>query len=160
VQALWLQIGSAVTMPVEVLAALIGLGGASVAAIVQWLVARGVIRSENERLHRQLRDEFQLQQFTAWQSEFQSVMAELLAATDPEANKELQKERIIPLVLKAQLMLNPHFAPHAKVNDLVNKLALAVTGWQGSQDLRAVLAIHGALLDATRETLYVPGKLR
>jgi hypothetical protein len=147
-------------MPIEVLAALIGLSGATVGAIVQWLVARGAIRSENDRLHRQLREEFHLQQFSAWQSEFQSVMSERLAATDPEANKQLQKERIIPLVLKAQLMLNPHLALHAKVNDLVNKLALAVNGWHGPKDIRAVLAAHGALLDAARETLYLPGKLR
>lgn len=87
-------------------------------------------------------------------------MSELLAATDPEANDKLETHRIVPLVLRAQLMLNPQLPHHAKVNDLVNKLALAVNGWDGDQDLRSVLTVHAALLDAARDTLYLPGKLR
>ena len=106
-------------MPIEVLSALIGLGGALVGAIVQWLVARSTIRAETERLHRQLSNEFRLQQFSEWQTEFRSIMAELLALTDPEAQPSLPKERIVPLVLKAQLMLNIQVPSHAKVNGLI-----------------------------------------
>ena len=145
-------------MPTEILAALIGLGGAFVGAIVQWFVARSTIRSETERLHRQLSAEFRLQQFSQWQNQFQTAMSELLAATDPEAGKPFQKERIVPLVLKVQLMLNPHLASHAQVNNLVNNLALTVNGWHGPQDLSSLLEIHGALLEAARQTLYLPGK--
>ena len=147
-------------MAVEVLAALVGVGGVTVGAVVQWLVARNALRAETERLYAKLREEFHLQQFSAWQSQFQSVMSELLAVTDPEANDKLEKQRIIPLVLKAQLMLNPQLPHHAKVNDLVNKLALAVNGWHADQDLRSVLTVHAALLDAARDVLYLPGRLR
>lgn len=140
----------------EVYAALIGLGGATVGAIIQWIVARATIRSETERLYVQLRDEFRFQQFSAWQSTFQSVISDLLAATDPEINQQPQKQQSIPLVLKAQLMLDPNYAPHVKVNGLINKLALAVNGWHGPQDTREILSAHSALLDAARETLYLP----
>lgn len=145
-------------MPIEILAALLGLGGAVVGAIVQWLVARSTIRAETERLHRQLSDEFRLQQFSEWQAEFRSVMSELLALTDPEVNKPFLKERIVPAVLKAQLMLNLEVPSHAKVNGLINALALSVNGWRGSQDMSSILSTHGELLDAARDVLFLPGK--
>ena len=145
-------------MPNEILAAIIGLGGALLGATVQWFVARSTIRAETERLHRQLSTEFRLQQFSEWQTEFRSVMSELLSATDPEANEVLPKMRIVQLVLKAQLMLNPNLPSHAKVNDLINFLALTMNGWHGEQDISSILRAHGELLDASREALYLPGK--
>lgn len=146
-------------MPVEVIVALIGLGGVLVGGIAQWWVAQKTIRAEAERLHGQLSKEFQLQQFSEWQTRFQSLMGELLAATDPESTDgQFAKERIVPLVLQLQLMLNPTLASHAKVNQLINQLALSVCGWHGSPDMRATLTIHAALLDAAKETLYLPGK--
>lgn len=145
-------------MSVEILSALIGLGGAFVGATIQWFVARSTIRAETERLHRQLSTEFRLQQFSEWQIEFRSVMSELLAVTDPEAQRGLPNERVVQLVLKAQLMLNPSLPAHAKVNGLINALALAVNGWHGPQDISSILRTHGDLLEASRETLFLPGK--
>ncbi len=144
-------------MPIEVLVALIGLAGAIVAGTVQWFVARSTIRAETERLHRQLSNEFRLQQFSEWQNRFQDVMADLLVATDPEAGP-LEQKAIVPLVLKAQLMLNPELPSHAKTNGLINHLALATGGWQGKPDAHSILTIHAALLDAAKATLYLPGK--
>lgn len=144
-------------MPIEVIVALLGLGGAIVGGAVQWLVARSTIRAETERLHRQLSNEFRLQQFSEWQSRFQDVMADLLIATDPEAGP-LEQKAIVPLVLKAQLMLNPKLPEHARANGLINQLALATSGWQGKPDARSILTIHAALLDAAKATLYLPGK--
>lgn len=141
----------------EVLAALIGVGGVLLGGTAQWIVARATIRSETERLHRQLSTEFRLQQFSEWQSEFRGVISELLALTDPEVQPELRKDRTIPLILKAQLMLNPLVRSHARVNGLINQLALVVNGWHGPQDAATILRIHGELLDASRETLFLPG---
>lgn len=145
-------------MPNEILTALIGLGGAFVGATIQWFVARSTIRAETERLHRQLSTEFRLEQFSEWQTEFRSVMSELLTVSDPEVNKSPPKDRVVQLVLKAQLMLNPNLPSHTKVNGLINKLALAVNGWHGPQDVTSILRTHSELLDATRETLFLPGK--
>lgn len=141
----------------EILSALIGLGGAFVGATIQWFVARSTIRAETERLHSQLSREFRLEQFSEWQAEFRSVISDLLALTDPEVQQPPAKERIIPVVLKAQLMLNLKVPSHAKVNGLINKLALEVNGWHDSQDLASILRTHSELLDAARETLFLPG---
>lgn len=144
-------------MAVEIVVAVIGVGGVVLGGAAQWLVARATIRAETERLHRQLSGEFKLQQYSEWQRRFQEVMADLLAATDPEAG-ELKQSTIIPLVLRAQLMLNPELPSHAKTNGLINRLALATGGWHGEQDSQSILTIHAALLDAATATLYLPGK--
>ena len=144
-------------MAVEIIVAMIGVGGVVLGGAAQWLVARATIRAETERLHRQLSGEFKLQQYSEWQRRFQDVMADLLAATDPEAGA-LEQSTIVPLVLRAQLMLNPELPSHAKTNGLINRLALATGGWHGEQDTQSILTIHAALLDAAKATLYLPGK--
>jgi hypothetical protein len=45
--------------------------------LVQWLVSRTTIRAETERIYEKLRAEFELQQLSAWQAQFQSVISEL-----------------------------------------------------------------------------------
>ena len=140
------------------IAALIGLAGVILGSVGQWLISRHVIRSETERLHRQLSTEFRLQQFSEWQAKFSGVVADLLAATDPECSGSYNKANAVQLVLRAQLLLNPSLPSHAKVNGLINKLALTVNGWHGKPDPAAVLGLHGALLDAARDTLYLPGR--
>lgn len=147
-------------MPIEVLAPLLGLAGAALGAAVQWLVSRSTIRAETERIYQKLRTEFELQQLSAWQAKFQSVMSELLAATDPELAPTADKRRVIPLVHRATLLLNPTLPSHAKVNDLVVKLALAVNGWKGELDMREVLSVHAPLVEAARALTYAPGRLQ
>jgi hypothetical protein len=140
------------------IAVLVGLAGVFFGSVCQWLISSRVIRSETERLHRQLSTEFRLQQFSEWQAKFSAVVADLLAATDPECLASHNKANTVQLVLRAQLLLNPSLPSHAKVNDLINKLALTVNGWHGKPDPSAVLDLHGALLDAARNTLYLPGR--
>jgi len=146
-------------MSSQLIAALIGISGVALAGLLQWVVAKSVVRSETERLYRQLSVEFHQQRFSEWQERFQYVMAELLAATDPEAVPEFDKARIVSLVLKAQLMLNPEIPEHAKVNGLVNQLALGVSGWHGERDASNILRIHGQLLDSAKKTMYLPAKV-
>ncbi|TXH02533.1 MAG: hypothetical protein E6R07_15030 [Nevskiaceae bacterium] len=135
---------------------LIGLIGVLLAAFVQWLVARFTVRNEADRLHKQLSTEFDLQQLSEWKTQFRQVLADLLAATDPEANPTPNKKQIIPLVLRAQLMLNPNLTAHGTVNSLINQLALKVNGWHGEPDQTAILRLHGQLLEAAREVMYRP----
>lgn len=147
-------------MEKELSAALMAVVGVILGGIIQWLAARYVVRSEAERLHRQLSIEFNHQMFSDWQVRFRETMAELLAASDPEVvGGEIDKARFVPLVLKAQLMLNRGIPEHAKVNSLINQLALEVNGWRGSPDTATVLRVHGDLLDAAMGAMYVPGKL-
>ena len=143
-------------MPDTVSVALIGLCGVLLAAFVQWLVARHTVRNETERLHKQLAAEFSYQQLSEWQTQFRQVMADLLAATDPDVNPSPDKKRITPLVLRAQLMLNPSLRSHATANALINQIALKVNGWHGDPDLHAILGLHGKLIEASREVMYRP----
>lgn len=143
-------------MPDTISVALIGLCGVILAAFVQWLVARYTIRNETERLHKQLVAEFTYQQLSEWQTQFRQVMADLLAATDPDGNPRPDKKRITPLVLRAQLMLDPSLQSHAIVNSLVNQLTLKVNGWHGDPNLHAILGLHGKLLEASREVMFRP----
>jgi hypothetical protein len=81
----------------------------------------------------------------------------LLVVTDPEAGA-ISQSAIVPLVIRAQLMLNPELPSHARANRLINQLALATGGWHGEPDAQSILSIHAALLDAAKTTLYLPGK--
>ena len=141
---------------VETQSALIGLGGVLIGGALQWIVARSTIRSETERLHRQLSTEFQLSQFSEWQTEFRTVISEILAATDPEVKTQNIKITLIPLIHRAQLMLNPRLRSHAQVNALINEMALQVTSWNEPYDLATALRLHNQLLEASREILFLP----
>ena len=143
-------------MTIETTTALIGIGGIFIAGIIQWLITRVTVRSENERLHKQLSSEFNYQQLSEWQTQFRTIMSDLLATTDPEANINYDKTRIIPLILSAQLMLDPNIATHAQVNRLINSLALKVNGWQEENHIKLILEVHGQLLEAARKIIYHP----
>jgi hypothetical protein len=136
--------------------ALIGLIGVLVAAFVQWLVARFTVRAETDRLHRQLSAEFNLQKLSEWQMEFRQISADLLVAMDPQMNPVPDRKRIIPLVLRAQLMLNPNLPAHGAINSLINQLALMSTGWHGEVDQREILPLHARLLEESRNVMYRP----
>jgi len=141
----------------EIAAAFIALVGVAGAGVIQWLVTRHTVRAESERLRQQLFAEFHRAQFTEWQSKFRETVADLLAATDPELNSRFEKAKVVPLVLRAQLMLNPKLPAHARVNSVVNQLALAVNGWEqrGASEL---LGLHSELLEASRDAMYLPAK--
>lgn len=144
-----------------VIASYITVGGmfgvAAITAIAQWMVTKAVIHSEHKKLQNQMQSEFRLQQFSSWQEEFLNTISNLLANTDPEVNPTPPREKVVPLIQKAQLLLNLELEPHRKVNALINELGLAVNHWQ----LRApseVLGIQGRLLEAAREAIYLPGR--
>ncbi|HHI94629.1 MAG TPA: hypothetical protein ENK04_14150 [Gammaproteobacteria bacterium] len=144
-----------------VVSAYITIGGmfgvAAVTAITQWLVTKSIIRSEHERLHTQLSSDFKLGQFSKWQDEFLTTISELLASTDPEVHPEPKREKVVPLIQKAQLLLNLEIPVHRKVNGLINELGLAVNNWE-VRGLSEVLGIHGRLLEAARDAIYLPGR--
>lgn len=108
--------------------ALIGLIGIVVAGLVQWVIARFTVRKEAERLYEQLTAEFDFQQQSAWASQFRQIMGDLLAVTDPEGST-MEKRQIVPLILKAQLMLDLRLPAHRVVNSLINQLELKINGW-------------------------------
>lgn len=124
--------------------------------ITQWIVTKRIISSEHSKISIQINSEFKLKQFELWQNDFKEAMSLLLAATDPEIRKPFNKNEIVPLVHKIQLMLNLSNPGHKKVNGLVNALALAVNGWHNNIDETTILTTQGQLIDACKEILYLP----
>jgi len=142
-------------------AAYITIGGmfgvAAITAVTQWLVTKSIIRSEHARLHTQLRSDFELNQFAKWQDEIVTVVSELLTHTDLEVCPAPQREKVVPLILKTQLLLNLNVQVHRNINNLVNELGLAVTKWE-ARGVSEILGIHSRLLEAAREAIYLPGR--
>jgi len=130
-------------------------GVAAITAFTQWIVTKSIIRSEHERLHTQLRSDFKLNQFAKWQEEFLDVISALLAQTDPEVYPTPEREKVVPLIQKAQLLLNLDIQTHRNINALVNELGLAVNKWE-TRGLSEILGIHGRLLEAAREAICLP----
>jgi len=137
--------------------ALIGLIGVVVAGFVQWFIARFAVRQEAERLYEQLAAEFDFQQQSEWALQFRQIMGDLLAVTDPEGST-MEKTQIVPLTLKAQLMLDLRLPTHRTVNSLIQQLALKINSWDGTSDLSAVFRLHEKLLDASREMMFHPSE--
>lgn len=124
--------------------------------ITQWFVTKRIISSEHSKISIQINSEFKVRQFENWQSDFKESIALLLTATDPEIRNPFDKNEIVPLVHKIQLMLNLANPGHNKVNELVNALALSVNGWNRTIDEASILRTQGHLIDACKEILYLP----
>lgn len=143
-----------------VVAAFITVGGmlaaAALAAFVQWLVTKTVLRSEHNRLQIQLNTDFQFKQFSQWQNDFVGTISDLLAHTDPETYPTPDANKVVALVHKAQLMLNLELDSHRKVNLLINELVLAVNRWE-PRAVSDIFRLHGSLLEASRAAIYLPG---
>jgi len=141
-------------------AATVTVGGmitvAILTTITQWIVTKRIITSEHNKVAMQINSEFKLKQFENWQRDFKEAMSLLLAATDPEIRNPFNKNEIVPLVHKIQLMLNLSNPGHKRVNELVTALALTVNGWNNNYDAASILITQGQLIDATKGILYLP----
>lgn len=144
-----------------VIAAYITIGGmfgvALITVISQWLVTKSIMRSEHERLKLEISSEFKNNQFSKWQEEFLETISTLLSNADPEVYPTPEREKIVPLIQKAQLLLNLNIQSHSKVNALINELGLAVNKWE-ERGMSEILGISGRLLEASRDVIYLPGK--
>jgi len=133
------------------------LGVAILGAISQWFISKRVVSEEHKRLEIQLKSEFQSKRHEKWESDILEAITELLTATDPEINPEINSALVTKHVNRVQLLLNDKNPLQGQVNGLVNHLALAVNGWQGNRDELPILKIHGQLLDASKKLIYQPG---
>lgn len=133
------------------------VGVALVTAATQLLATRAVMRSEHKRLLTQVNSNFRSQQFAWWQDEFVDAISKLLASTDPELYARPEPQAVIPLIHRAQLLLNVHKADHLKVRKLISELGKAVNGWE-ERTPSEVLRIHSELLEAASRTIYLPGR--
>lgn len=147
-------------MSTELVIALIALIGTFISQITLWLVTKSTIRAATERLHGQISREFELKQFSDWQSELRESVSELLIVTDPEGQESISKHLVAKFTHKTQLLLNQNIASHSRVNQLVNQLALQVNGWYEGASHSEILHTHADLIDASKKILYLPSEFR
>ena len=74
-------------MSTELVIALIALIGTFISQITLWIVTKSTIQAATERLHSQISREFELKQFSNWQSELRESVSQLLIVTDPEGQE-------------------------------------------------------------------------
>ena len=147
-------------MSIELLIALIALVGTFISQITLWFITKSTIHAATERLHSQISREYELEQFSNWQSELRESISELLIVTDPEGQESVSKHLVAKFTHKTQLLLNQNIASHSIVNQLVNQLALQVNGWQQVESHSDILRTHHDLLEASKEILYLPSQFR
>ena len=151
--------------------ALIGVViGALIGAITAWVTSKSQQageserlqlqeKSETERLQLQLKTEWERQNQLAWQQRFMETIAELIGACDPEANPQVDKKVVVPLIHKAQLCLNLNVAAHARCNEALNRYAIAANARQEDRDERKLLLLQSDLFESARNTMWLPGRV-
>ena len=93
-------------MSTELVIALIALIGTFISQITLWIVTKSTIQAATERLHSQISREFELKQFSNWQSELRESVSQLLIVTDPEGQESISKHLVAKYTHKTQLLLN------------------------------------------------------
>ena len=133
---------------------MIGVG--ILTAVIQWVVTRRMLQDEYRRLRLQLKSEFESRQYELWQERFIDARVKLLEATDPETNKTFDSSITVPLIHKAQLILDLRNPIHRQVNELITKLGMAVNGWEPGHNFSSISKLHGILLEKSREIVAKP----
>ncbi len=133
------------------------LGVALITSILQWKITKKIIHSEYLKLETQQNKEFKINQFSIWQKEMIDIISNLIAYTDPDIYPIFKIEKILPLLLKAQLILNTNENNHKKVNGLLNQLGKAVNRNPEEYDHNEIFRIRGEIIDSTKEIIYLPG---
>lgn len=142
------------------------LGAAILGFMSQWIVTKTTLRAEHKRMLdqlksdrdimlSQLRSEYHLRQEENWKETFRVTISELLSETDPEIHPDLNKTKVVPLIHRAQLILNTNDVNQQKINKLITELGLAVNGWFETQDMTSIYILHGQLLEASRQMLII-----
>lgn len=131
------------------------LGSAFLAALIQWLITKTLIRSQLRREKVRLDSEFRVRQYELWQNRFHDALIDLLTATDPQVNPVPAAAKIVPQVHRVQLLLSRTDPAHKKVTGLVNELALTLTGWREGSAAE-LMGTHAALIEAAKDIFYSP----
>ena len=125
----------------------------SITVFVQWLIASKTTKQDAEKLNKEAINALNLQKHQFWLTEFTTTISSLLAATDLEIIKEIDKEKIIPLVHKTILMLDPNKEDHRSVIGKINELSLKINCWVAT-DKHELMRIHGQLIDFSQKIIH------
>lgn len=116
-----------------VAAALITVGGtvfvAIVAVLAQLATTRYVMKSEREKIAQQIDAEHRAQAQRKHADILLESMTELLAETDPQIKAQFNYGRVVSLIHKAQLVLDPGDQQEVALNAAVNQLGVELQNY-------------------------------
>src|ERR1041384_2149650 len=109
-----------------VIAAIIGVGGATLVAVVtvvtQLFVTRTVIHAERERVSAQLLGEHAVRAREKREERLLEAISELLAAADPPSHEGVRYGRVANLIVHVQLLLDLNVPAEKALNGALNDL--------------------------------------
>jgi len=149
-----------------VTAALIGVAGAVVVAVVtvatQLGVTRAVIRSERDRVQQRITGEERSRRKDRREERLLDAVSELLAVSDPQAALGPEYGKAVVLIHRIQLLLDLGLPGERSLNGAVNQLGKRLHEYHFVRDrhiddklpeTQALLEAHSSVSDLTRAVL-------
>lgn len=139
-------------------AALIALGGVAVGGLLTGWFQRAntktLISAELNKLYVHLEGEARKHLLGRKQDELMGTVPDLVAAADPELHAKFDYARLVTLVHRVQLVLDPSKATDARLNQAASDLGFAIqAAVTGERDVARILRAQAEVIDATRELL-------
>ena len=153
-------------MSETVLAALVGVGGAVLVAIVsvitQLCITKAVIKAERERISDQIRGEEISRLREKRIDSIRIAVSELLATSDPQSNRGVDYGRTCNLISQVQLLLDLRVQSEAALNGALKRIGLCLQEYVTVQHLpidsktaetRELLQVHSAVLETAKTVI-------
>lgn len=149
-----------------VFAALIGVGGAVLVALVsiitQLRITKVVITAERDRIYQRIQEEELSRLREKRTDSIRIAISEMLATADPQSKRGVDYTRTVNLVSQVQLLLNYRQPSEGALNDSLNKLCIALQEYvavetlpidQKMAEMTNVLRWHSAVLERTKAVI-------
>lgn len=139
-------------------AAFIALGGVALGGLLTGWFQRGntkvLIAAELTKLRHQLDGEARTRLLGRKQDLLMEAIAELVAATDPELHAKFDYGRVVTLIHRIQLLLNPAKPVDAALNEATTNLGFATqAAVTGNRDVTELLRAQSYVIEAGRAVL-------
>jgi len=128
--------------------------GAALAGMHQRKNTQKTIEAEFKRIHEQIAAESKARFHARKEDHLMDCVAALVTETDPELKAKLDYEKIVSLIHKIQIVLDPRSESQGKINHWSSSLGfLARDVILGNQAPETLLKPQGELIEATRSFL-------
>ncbi|EPP5682564.1 hypothetical protein ACUT7C_003621 [Vibrio cholerae] len=119
----------------------------------QFITTHSLIKSEMRKALLQVSAEKESEFSIEWNKTVQTLVSELLIATECDINPEVDKAKVASCTHQLNLMLNNSNPHHAALNKVVNDLAVTANGWEVRD---SIFNLHDNLLKAAKKVIYQP----
>ena len=128
--------------------------GAALAGLHQRKNTKEIIEAEFKKINQQIVGEAKARFHARKEDQLMECVAALVTETDPELHIELDYTKIVSLIHKIQIVLDPSSESQAKINHWTSKLGfIARDVLANKAEPESLLKPQGELIDATRSFL-------